>query len=676
MSVERLTNSVQRLTLRNSGLNLGSLLLALPSPRIKLRDYQVAAVNSVLQALQSGVSRPAVVLATGGGKTIVIAHIIPKIIGESKGRTKTLVLAHKEELIRQAAKTIREVNPELKVDIDMQRLTPSDDADVIVGSVPTLVRMSRLEKYRPEEFKAIILDECHHATARSWTKILEYFNAIQDLKVPILGFTATFERSDGVGLGSVFQKVVYERNLLQMIEKGELCDARFLTMKVDLDLDDVKTHNGDYMASKLSEVMNDENINLQVAMAYKALQEKYNLKSTLVFCVDVEHCKTLCGVLQANGVNAQYVTGNTVKHERKAILDDFKAGNIRVLCNVLVFTEGTDIPNIDSLVLARPTKSRPLLTQMIGRGLRLHHNKDYCHIIDMAGSMKLGVLSVPHLFDLPASHHFTKKSIKDLADDKKELTDAEMQATAKARAESVDKMLALQNLIRDLTVGFDTVDGFAAMFNPKGLMNDDIDDTLQLFREDYNFWVRLEYNVWGTQFTMSDSYYTILRDEEDEIFTLVHVDVNFDKKRPDCQYRTIRKNVISVGSLTSVLSVANNIARLETRHLPTFEGQPATQTQCKYITRRLDTKVTNLYGRERWDEFEQKVAHMSKLRASRLIFAIKYSVNSLWVKWEINKLLGTTPKEMTKKGSLVKKLEKLQLTTGLVSDYQEQSSNS
>ncbi|KAM9931811.1 hypothetical protein OXX80_008541 [Metschnikowia pulcherrima] len=138
-------------------------------------------------------------------------------------------------------------------------------------------------------------------------------------------------------------------------------------MKVDLDLD-------------------------SVANAYIQLQQELGLKSTLVFCVDINHCKTLCGVLQAHGVNAQYVTGETAKHVRQDILEDFKQGKIAVLCNVLVFTGGTDIPNIDSLILARPTKSRPLLTQMVGRGLRLHKGKDICHVIDMVSTMKVGVL--------------------------------------------------------------------------------------------------------------------------------------------------------------------------------------------------------------------------------------------------------------------------------------------
>jgi len=238
------------------------------------------------------------------------------------------------------------------------------------------------------------------------------------------------------------------------------------------------------------------------------------LKSTLVFCVDINHCKTLCGVLQAHGVNAQYVTGETAKYVRQDILEDFKQGKIAVLCNVLVFTEGTDIPNLDLLILARPTKSRPLLTQMVGRGLRLHKGKDTCHVIDMVSTMKVGVLSVPTLFGLPAGHSVDKKLFAELDLDKEAVDEASEQLEAQTRADDVRRLVEYQQLIRDTKLKFDVINGFAAMIlTSKTELKEHPERVHGLFRDLGFDWVRLEYNVWGLPLPNTDSYLTIERVE-------------------------------------------------------------------------------------------------------------------------------------------------------------------
>lgn len=178
-------------------------------PLIKLRDYQEHAVKNTLESIERGVKRPAVVLATGGGKTVVMSHLIPQIKSQNKG-DKVLVLAHKQELVRQAAATIHRSNPDLRVCIDMAKAKPDlENQDVVVASVPTLVYRTRMERYDPTQYKAIILDECHHATAHSWMKILDYFGALEaDAKVYTIGFTATLERADGMSLGNEFGESV------------------------------------------------------------------------------------------------------------------------------------------------------------------------------------------------------------------------------------------------------------------------------------------------------------------------------------------------------------------------------------------------------------------------------------------------------------------------------------
>lgn len=617
---------------------------------VVLRDYQEEAVQSVLHASERGINRSAVVLATGGGKTVVMSALIPQLKPLEKSRTKTLVLAHKEELIRQATHTIAGINPHLNIQIDMLTRKPDSSADVVVGSVPTLTRMSRLERYDPLEYKLIVLDECHHATAQSWMKILNYFGALEpDLKVQVVGFTATLERSDGDSLGNVFQEIVYRRTLLSMVENKELCDVKFSKFKVDMDLDGVPVRFGDYVASKLSGAVNQDSVNLQVAQAYLQLQKEWGFHATLVFCVDINHCKTLCGVLQNNGVNAQYVTGETVRHERQAILQDFKDGKIQVLCNVLVFTEGTDIPNIDSIILARPTKSRPLLVQMIGRGLRLHHGKDFCHVIDMVDAGKLGVLSVPTLFGIPGGRKFERKTLLEVEKEIREEQEEEELRDAIEWQREVQRISSLQQQLQDLHLEFNTVDGFASFETANLDRFKDASLVHQMFRESTRRWIRLEYDVWGCVVPFSTSSYLILRtrDSEDSVDA-----VEFSLSRRDEVPRSVivaskfksprtRNYSMATGNLSYVLSMAENLMG-RARSFGS-DSAPPTQKQVDALVRGLSAKVKQKYGEETAEKLGKELAGFTSSRASSLIFAMKYSVNSLWVLWELKKMFGPPP---------------------------------
>ena len=182
-----------------------------------------------------------------------------------------------------------------------------------------------------------------------------------------------------------------------MIDENWLCEGKFTTVDVGVDLSKVKSVNSDFQLEGLSKVMNTKEINEIVLNTYLHKKKLHNLKSTLLFAVDVAHCKTLFQTFQNAGINAQYVTGKTRTGERDSIVSDFKNGKIQVLMNCGIFTEGTDIPNVDCVLLCRPTKSRSLLVQMIGRGLRKHHSKEHCQIIDFVSSSKVGVISVPTL---------------------------------------------------------------------------------------------------------------------------------------------------------------------------------------------------------------------------------------------------------------------------------------
>lgn len=626
------------------------------SPVLKLRDYQQDAIDAILASVNRGVRRPSIVLATGGGKTVVFSHLVPQLKPTSPDRgNKTLVLAHKEELVHQSAKMLALVNPDLKVSIDMRKLKPSDDADIIVGSVPTLVRMSRLEKYNPQDFKTIILDECHHATANSWIKILKYFGAnTADLPIYVVGFTATMERSDGKSLGTIFDEITYERTLIEMVKNKELVDVKFSTLGADLNLDDVDIKFNDYDVASLSKAMNHVKTNLLIASSYLDLKRKYQFKSTLMFCVDINHCKTLCGVLQEQGINAQYVTGDTVKHERQSIIEDFKNGKIEVLCNVQVFTEGTDIPNIDSLFLARPTKSRTLLVQMIGRGLRLHKDKTICHVVDIADTRNTGIQSIPTLFDLPANYLIESKTYAEILEEKKKALEEIRLAKA---LERINLEKATQESLEDVKTNFNngvfkfnTIDGFLALQDYTADQFKDFSAIRQAFYSSQLNWVRLEYDIWGYPFDLSN-FYIIERFEENgkNLFRLSLQTFTSSEDLVESGFRLpryiVRKKYDPETNLTSIINTVEKL-QLQNKFYQFGKNKDKTisKKQLDLITDKLKATIKLMYGKCRKEEFKQKLQTINQERASRLIFAIKYSLKSIWIRWEILKILGPDKK--------------------------------
>jgi ATP-dependent helicase IRC3 len=184
-----------------------------------------------------------------------------------------------------------------------------------------------------------------------------------------------------------------------MIEDHWLSDVVFTTVETKADLSQVRSGvNGDYQTAALSQAINTDETNDLVVKSWMARAK--NRKSTLVFCVDLSHVANLTAKFRQYGFAAQFVTGDTPRKTRAARVDAFRNGEFPVLLNCGVFTEGTDIPNIDCVLLTRPTKSRNLLVQMIGRGMRLHKGKENCHVVDFVASLSTGVVSTPTLFGL------------------------------------------------------------------------------------------------------------------------------------------------------------------------------------------------------------------------------------------------------------------------------------
>lgn len=370
------------------------------SSTLQLRDYQQHVIDRCMERIvkrDGSRVRIGVSLATGGGKTVIFSNLV-KQLGEEHGFMRTLILAHRRELVMQAAGTVKKCIPHSNVQIEMGKCVASLDGnarrlEVVIASTQSLVR--RLDNHPRDYFDLIIIDEAHHAVADSYLKILDHY----DGAVPVVGFSATFERADNKALSTVMDEIVYHRGILEMINDKWLCEGKFTTVNIDCDLSKVELSSStkDFKLDKLSSALNTEQLNEVVLNSYLHKRAENGFKSTLLFAVDIKHVESLYQLFHDRGVPAGYVTSNTPTEKRDQIIRDFKAGRIEVLINCGIFTEGTDMPNIDCILLCRPTRSRSLLIQMIGRGLRLHHSKKHCHIIDFVGASNVGVVSVPTL---------------------------------------------------------------------------------------------------------------------------------------------------------------------------------------------------------------------------------------------------------------------------------------
>jgi ATP-dependent helicase IRC3 len=268
----------------------------------------------------------------------------------------------------------------------------------------SILSNDRLLKFDPRRFKLVLVDEAHHIVAPGYLKVLHHLGlrTKQEDSPHLVGVSATFSRFDGLKLGAVIDEIVYHKDYVDMIGEKWLSDVIFTTVESRADFSKVKGKgkggSGDFDPLALSRAVNTVELNDIVVRTW--LEKAAARKSTLVFCVDLSHVAALTERFRHYGIDARFVTGDTPTRDRAERLDAFRNGEFPVLINCGVFTEGTDVPNIDCIVLARPTRSRNLLVQMIGRGLRLHACKTNCHIIDMVAGLETGIVTTPTLFGL------------------------------------------------------------------------------------------------------------------------------------------------------------------------------------------------------------------------------------------------------------------------------------
>lgn len=349
---------------------------------IQLRPYQIECVEKIKESFLE-FNRVLVVLSVAAGKTIIFNEVAKSFI-KNKGRV--LVLAHREELLSQAAEKMSLFN-DIEYTVIKSGFETDMDKYYYVGSVQSLYRPKRLKKFPRDYFSLIITDESHHLTCDTYQAILKYFKNYK-----LLGVTATERKSEAKKFASMFDTKAYEYSIQQMISDGFGSRVIARNANISVDLSGVSIVNGDFSVREL-----DQEITKQFdKVGNYIINNLHSRKSIIIFTPRVESAFGLAERLRYLGLASEAVCGAT--KERADIIRRFKNGEIRVLINALVFSEGTDIPNIDCIFNLRPTLSEIFYTQVIGRGLRLFPNKENCLIVDCLWGTDRDILHPANIF--------------------------------------------------------------------------------------------------------------------------------------------------------------------------------------------------------------------------------------------------------------------------------------
>jgi superfamily II DNA or RNA helicase len=339
---------------------------------VELWPHQKAAINAVHLAVRAGRAGGLVVLPTGTGKTGFALSLARQLA------VPTLFLVHRDELWQQTVSAAARFWPEAgATGVVCNGRNDWTGRQLVAAMVPTMAA-GKAEAMPRDHFGLVIVDECHHAPAATWMKVLDHFTPGF-----LLGLTATPQRHDGKGLAARFgREPLYSYSLFQAIKDGRLCQVKPMRVTTETSLE-VLAAAGDgeegYSPQKLSAVINTPQRNLLAVDTYRRLAGG---RRAVAFCADAPHARALARAFQDSGVPCRPVLGTTHRDARRELLDQFAAGDLKVVCNVEVLTEGFDDPGIDCLLMLRPTESRGLYLQMVGRGLRLLAGKEDCLVID------------------------------------------------------------------------------------------------------------------------------------------------------------------------------------------------------------------------------------------------------------------------------------------------------
>lgn len=335
--------------------------------KIDPRPYQQKAAAAIHREWDAGNKKTLVVMPTGTGKTIVFASIVNDQVAKGE---HVLILAHREELLQQASDKLKMVTG-LETALEKAQNSALDsDKMVVVASVQTLSKQNRLMKYPRDYFGTIIIDEAHHTAAKTYKGILEHFD---DAKV--LGVTATPDRSDMKSLSDIFDSLAFEYKLPDAIREGYLCKINTKTIPVKVDISKVHINAGDFSAQDLGNVLD-----LYLDTIADAIVRECQNRKTVIFTPLIRISKRLCNILNKRNFKTAEVNGASA--DREDVLKGFDNGEYKALTNAMLLTEGWDCPTVDCIICLRPTRSRSLYAQIVGRGTRLCEGKSNLLVLD------------------------------------------------------------------------------------------------------------------------------------------------------------------------------------------------------------------------------------------------------------------------------------------------------
>lgn len=356
---------------------------------LKPRPYQQEALDALDAHLRSDhKTAPCISIPTGGGKSLIIALAIQRWKANHPS-LRVCVLAHRKELVQQNSDELRNIDPHCDLGVYAAGLQRREtENSILYASIDSIYK--KAGELTP--FDVILVDEAHRIPLRGDGKYRQFINECRRFnpKLVVVGFTATPYRMNGpiCHRDHILQKLVYEADITQLINDGFLCMLRTKRSEHQPDLSKVRKAGGDYVTKSLSEEVGKSDT---VALAVRELVATINAenrRSVVVFAIDIDHCKLISEELHKYGIQAPYVTAKTPARERDRKVEDFKLGRYRVLLNVNVYTEGFNAKSVDCVALLRPTLSKGMYIQMVGRGLRLHPNKTDCLVLDFANCIQ------------------------------------------------------------------------------------------------------------------------------------------------------------------------------------------------------------------------------------------------------------------------------------------------
>lgn len=398
--------------------------------RTKPRSYQKEALEIVQKKLSSKVTSQLIVMATGLGKTFVATQIKKQM--DNGSFVRCLFIAHREELIMQAYEAFDVFFPMQVGIIKAERREL--DKPIVIGSVQTLTNM--IDEFKKNQFDLIIIDEAHHYMAPSYLKVANYFE--HKLKI---GLTATPERFDGLSLSNVFDEIVYNFGIDKGIQEGWLCELQGIRIQTDIDISKIKKVGGDFNKKELSNAVDTPIRNQLVVQKY---QQFANNRQAVFFCVDMLHAKHLCDQFKANNIEAEFIVSDeTMCPNRTELVEKFKAGKIPVVTNVMILTEGFDYPDIGAIGMVRPTQSKTVYIQSIGRGTRIkspefidRHGANNCVILDFVDNC--GKHKLVNTFSLDQGKTLEEKTF--MTTKRREILIKKRDEQKERRQRTIDKM--------------------------------------------------------------------------------------------------------------------------------------------------------------------------------------------------------------------------------------------